>query len=86
MDLVKLGKKGQITIPKAILRETGITEDSPLLVEAASDGSIVLRPAGVYPIEIYTDRQIEAFLDADRLTAEDEIRVAAAVKRSKRRR
>ncbi|MGH9577737.1 MAG: AbrB/MazE/SpoVT family DNA-binding domain-containing protein, partial [Terriglobales bacterium] len=52
MELVKLGKKGQVTIPKGILKQTGIPEDSPLLVEAAPDGSIVLRPAGVYPIEV----------------------------------
>ncbi|MGH8694554.1 MAG: AbrB/MazE/SpoVT family DNA-binding domain-containing protein [Burkholderiales bacterium] len=61
MDLVKLGKKGQVTIPKAILKQAGIAEDAPLLIAAAPDGSIVLRPAGVYPIEIYTDERIAEF-------------------------
>ena len=61
MDLVKLGKKGQVTIPKAVLRRAGIARDAPLLVAAASDGSIVLRQAGVYPIELYTDERIAEF-------------------------
>ncbi|MSQ72215.1 MAG: AbrB/MazE/SpoVT family DNA-binding domain-containing protein [Betaproteobacteria bacterium] len=61
MDLVKLGKKGQVTIPKAILRQAGIAEDAPLLIAAVPDGSIVLRPAGVYPIELYTDERIAEF-------------------------
>ena len=61
MDLVKLGKKGQVTIPKGVLRQAGIAQDAPLLIAAASDGSIVLRQAGVYPIELYTDERIAAF-------------------------
>ena len=61
MDLVKLGKKGQVTIPKTILKQAGIAEDSPLLIGAAPDGTIVLRQAGVYPIELYTDERIAEF-------------------------
>ncbi|MGH8701996.1 MAG: AbrB/MazE/SpoVT family DNA-binding domain-containing protein [Burkholderiales bacterium] len=85
MELVKLGKKGQVTIPKGILKQTGIPEDSPLLVEAAPDGSIVLRPAGVYPIEVYTDRRIKEFEDADRMTPGEEARVESVLKRKARK-
>jgi AbrB family looped-hinge helix DNA binding protein len=81
MELVKLGKKGQVTIPKGILKQTGIAEDSPLLVEAAPDGSIVLRQAGVYPIEVYTDQRIKEFEAADRMTPEEGARVESALKR-----
>ena len=49
MELVKLGKKGQITIPKALLRSIGLVDDAPLIVEATSDGAIILRPAAVSP-------------------------------------
>jgi len=28
MDLVKIGKKGQITIPRAVLKAAGIVEES----------------------------------------------------------
>lgn len=58
MELIKLGKKGQVTIPKMILRSIGATDGMPMLVEATSDGAIVLRPAEVYPVEMYTDRRI----------------------------
>jgi AbrB family looped-hinge helix DNA binding protein len=85
MELVKLGKKGQVTIPKGILRQTGIPEDSPLLVQAAPDGSIVLRQAGVYPIEVYTDERIRAFEDADRMTPQEQARVVSALKRKAKR-
>jgi AbrB family looped-hinge helix DNA binding protein len=61
MELVKLGKKGQVTIPKAILQAIGLVDEAPLLVETSADGAIVLRPAAVYPIEIYSEQRIEEF-------------------------
>lgn len=70
MQLVKLGKKGQVSIPKAILQQAGISGETPLLVDATDDGAIVLRQAGVYPIEIYSDERIASFLEEDRMTPE----------------
>ena len=70
MELVKLGKKGQVTIPKAILKRAGIAEESPLLIAAAPDGSIVLRQAAVYPIELYTDERIAEFERENAIPAE----------------
>lgn len=67
MDLIKLGKKGQLSLPQEILRRVGLTSETPLLVETTADGAIVLRPAGVYPIEVYSDARIEAFLEEDTL-------------------
>ena len=58
MELVKLGKKGQLTISKSILKAIGIADETPLLVETTSDGAIILRQAGVYPIELYTDERV----------------------------
>lgn len=78
MDLVRLGRKGQVSLPKAVLKRLGIEGDSVLLVEASPDGSIVLRPAGVYPIEIYSAARVKEFLEEDRMTA-------AEVRRLKRR-
>ena len=87
MDLVKLGRKGQVTIPKAILKQAGIAEDAPLLIAAAPDGSIVLRQAGVYPIEIYTDERIAEFERENAIPAELAARVekAAGSRRKKSR-
>ncbi|NEO96566.1 MAG: AbrB/MazE/SpoVT family DNA-binding domain-containing protein, partial [Moorea sp. SIO3G5] len=45
--------------------------ESMLLVETTADGGIILRPAGVYPIEMYTEERIDEFLSGDRLTNEE---------------
>jgi len=70
MQRVKLGKKGQVSLPKAILQRAGISGETPLLADATDDGAIVLRQAGVYPIEIYSDERIAAFLEEERMTPE----------------
>lgn len=80
MDLVKLGRKGQITIPKSILQQAGIAEDAPLLIAAEPDGSIVLRQAAVYPIELYTDERIAEFEKENAIPANLVARVDKAVR------
>jgi AbrB family looped-hinge helix DNA binding protein len=79
METVKLGKKGQISIPKAILDRLGIGAETLLLVEATDDGAILLRPAGVYPIEIYSDARVGEFLAEDEMSTEEAKRVREAV-------
>jgi AbrB family looped-hinge helix DNA binding protein len=79
METVKLGKKGQISIPKAVLDRLGLEAESLLLVEATDDGAILLRPAGVYPIEIYSDTRVGEFLAEDEMSAEEAKRVREAV-------
>jgi AbrB family looped-hinge helix DNA binding protein len=61
MDLVKLGKKGQVTIPRAILRSVGLSGEAPLLVETTPEGAILLKPAAVYPVEIYSEQRVAEF-------------------------
>ena len=86
MDLVKLGKKGQVTIPKTILKQAGIADESPLLIAAAPDGSIVLRQAGVYPIELYTDERITEFERENAIPDELAARVERLVASRRRKR
>jgi len=76
MNMTRVGKKGQVSIPKAILDELGIEAETVLLVETGGDGSIVLRPAGVYPIEIYSDSRVSEFLEEDRLTPAEKKKLA----------
>ena len=78
MEMVKLGKKGQVSIPRSVLKRLGLEGEVPLLVETTGDGAIVLRPAAVYPIEIYTDERIREFDDADAMDAKTAARVARA--------
>jgi len=68
MNMTRIGKKGQVSIPKAVLDRLGIEPETVLLVEASDDGSIVLRPAGVYPVEHYSESRVSEFLEEDRLT------------------
>ena len=80
MELVKLGKSGQVSIPRAILRRLGIVGEQTLLVDTAADGSIVLRQAGVYPLEIYGEERLREFEAADRLTAGETARLKRKLK------
>ena len=84
MDIVKLGKKGQLSLPAAVLRKIGLQGAATMLVEATDDGAVILRPAGVYPIEVYTDARIAEFDRANRLTDAEQVRVRKALKRRKR--
>jgi len=78
MNLVKRGKKGQVSIPRSTLRELGITDEQMLTVEATEDGAIVLRPAAVYPLELYDDARIAEFLAEDEVPADLKERIDAA--------
>ncbi len=84
MDIVKLGKKGQLSLPASVLRKLGLQGASTMLVEATDDGAVILRPAAVYPIELYTDERIREFDAADRQTESEKARVRKALSRSKR--
>ena len=77
MNMTRVGKKGQISIPKAVLDRLGIEPETVLLVEARDDGSILLRPAGVYPVEHYSDTRVGEFLEEDRLTDKEVARLRA---------
>jgi hypothetical protein len=56
---------------------------SYLIVEASEDGAIVLRPAAVYPIEIYTDERIKEFEEEGRISDEEWRRVQGVLRRSR---
>jgi len=79
MNVVKLGKKGQVSIPKAVLDALHLEGEHWLIVDTTDDGAIVLRPAGVAPIELYDDARIAAFLEEDELTPDLAARVEAAL-------
>jgi len=84
MDLARLGKKGQVSIPKAVLNRLGLEGEVVLLVETTPEGAILLRPAGVYPIELYSDERVQEFLEANELTPDEEARVRAKLGATRR--
>lgn len=79
MELAKLSRKGQVSIPKRLLKALGLEGEAYLLVELSPEGAIVLRPAGVYPVEIYSQARIQEFLEEDQLTQEERERLAKAM-------
>ena len=84
MDVIRLGKKGQLSLPAAVLRRMGIQGAGTLLIEATDDGAVVLRPAGVYPIEMYSDARIAEFDKANRLSESEKARLRKVPGRRKR--
>ena len=79
--MIKLGKKGQMSIPKGILKRLGLEGDVTLLVETTPEGAIVLRPAAVFPIEIYSDKRIREFDSGDRMDAKTANRLTRILKK-----
>jgi AbrB family looped-hinge helix DNA binding protein len=79
VNVVKLGKKGQVSIPKAVLDALHLEGEQWLIVDTTEDGAIVLRPAGVAPIELYDDARIAEFLAEDELTPDLAARVETAL-------
>jgi AbrB family looped-hinge helix DNA binding protein len=67
MELAKLGKKGQVTIPRPVLKRLGLEGEVPLTVETTADGAIVLRQAVVVPIETYSEERIREFDETSRI-------------------
>ena len=81
METTRLGKKGQVSIPKAVIDRLGLDPDTLLLVESTADGTITLRPAAVYPLELYGDDEVRELLEEDRLSKEEAARLEKALSR-----
>ena len=85
MELVKLSKKGQLSIPRSILRRLGIESETPMLVDITPEGVIELRQAAVFPVETYSDARLKEFRAEDRLTSAENASVQHAVARGRKR-
>jgi AbrB family looped-hinge helix DNA binding protein len=76
----KVGRSGTVVLPAKLRRRLGIEEGSFVVAEAREDG-ILIRPATVLPIEIYTPERRAEFLLNNAVSAEDDRRARAEVKR-----
>ncbi|MEB3160966.1 MAG: AbrB/MazE/SpoVT family DNA-binding domain-containing protein [Synechocystis sp.] len=77
MEVIKLGKKGQVSIPKSVLTSLGLTGDSLLLVDTTPEGGILLQPAAAYPIEVYDREYLAELAAGDLMTPEESERLAS---------
>ncbi len=76
----KVGRRGTVVLPAKLRRRLGIEEGSFVVAEEREDG-ILIRPATVLPLEIYTPERRAEFLLNNAVSAEDDRRARAEVKR-----
>lgn len=76
-----VSERGQITLPKELREKLAIKPGTPLVVEE-DGGKVVLRPAAVTPVEIYSDEEIREWLVEDRVSDKERKRI---FKRASRR-
>ena len=60
-ESIRVGKRGAIVLPAKLRRQFGMEEGAMIIAEALADG-ILLRPAAVVPVEIYSDARRAEFL------------------------
>ncbi|MGO9265214.1 MAG: AbrB/MazE/SpoVT family DNA-binding domain-containing protein [Candidatus Binataceae bacterium] len=70
MEASKVGRRGTIVLPAKLRRRLGIEEGSFVVAEEREDG-ILIRPATVLPIEIYTPERRAEFILNNAVGAED---------------
>ncbi|HHY93407.1 MAG TPA: AbrB/MazE/SpoVT family DNA-binding domain-containing protein [Firmicutes bacterium] len=70
VEPVRVGKRGTVVIPAALRRAYRLEKGSLLVAEARGEG-ILLRPAAVYPVEIYTAERKAEFLLNNAVTPQD---------------
>lgn len=68
MSVVIVSEKGQVTIPQELRRKLKLSKGDTLIVDMAPDGGILLRPAAVFPIEIYSEKRLKEFEKEDAMT------------------
>jgi AbrB family looped-hinge helix DNA binding protein len=76
MEVIKLGKKGQVSIPQSILAQLGLSSETLFQVETTNEGAILLQPTEIYPIEIYGQQRLDSFAEEDTLTDEESRKIA----------
>jgi len=76
----KVGRRGAVVLPAKLRRRLGIEEGSFVVAEERQDG-ILIRPATVLPVEVYTPERRAEFLLNNAVDIEDYQRAREEVKR-----
>lgn len=66
----KIGQRGTVVIPAEFRRRYGMEEGSYVIAEATEDG-VLLRPAAVLPVEVYTAERKAEFLLTNAVDEDD---------------
>jgi AbrB family looped-hinge helix DNA binding protein len=82
-ETLLVSERGQVTLPKRLRERLSITTGSALIVEER-DGALVLRPAAVTPLRVYSDEEIAGWLADDRVSDRERRRILAKTRTRKR--
>jgi AbrB family looped-hinge helix DNA binding protein len=66
----QVGTRGQITLPAEIRKAVGLRSGDTLLVRV-EEGKVVLEPAVVLPLELYTEDRVSEFARAAEMSDEE---------------
>ena len=83
METVKLGRNGQLSLPRAVMKRLHLQGNETLLLDVSDDGVIRLRPAAVLPIEMYTPERIAEFERESAIDEDTQRVVREALNRAK---
>lgn len=75
--IAQISSRGTLTLPAEIRRDLGIGEGDVLTVEVR-DGSVVLTPVVLTPVERYTEERIAGFAEEATMTADELARARKA--------
>lgn len=75
----RLGKRGTFVIPAALRRRFGLSEGSPIIIEATPQG-ILIRPAVTVPIEMYSPERQAEFILSNATDEDDYAHAVTAVR------
>lgn len=79
MTFVVMSEKGQVTIPLGIRQKLHLGKGDPLSVALTDTGGIVLKPAAVFPVEMYSAERMGEFEKEDRMTSAEKRRLRKAL-------
>ena len=68
--------RGQVTLPASIRKKYGIGPGDVVILDDQS-GQMVLKPAAVMEVDIYTDEQVRLWDEEDQLTETERKRILA---------
>ncbi len=69
-EATRIGKRGTIILPAKMRKRYGF-EDGTMVVAEESEYGVLLRPAAVVPVEIYSPERKAEFLLANAVDADD---------------
>lgn len=68
--------RGQVTLPASLRKKYGIAPGDVLILDDQS-GQMVLKPAAVVEVDLYTDQEIRLWDEEDQLTKDERTRILA---------